>query len=507
MLKDRYDHIVIGAGSAGAVLATRLSEDPKRSVLLLEAGPDYPDFERLPDELKYGYGTTEGAVGGSHDWNFVGKVTDKASVTPVPRGKVTGGSSAINVQVFLRGLAEDFDAWASLGNDQWRFEKVLPYFRKLETDADLHDDFHGSSGPIVVRRSNREEWLPDQLAFYNACRAFGFPNCPDQNHPDATGVGPLPMNNPDRIRLSTALGYLSQARHRPNFAIRPNCTAHRILFEGKRAVGVEVESDGDRFVVEADEIVLSAGAVCSPQLLLLSGVGPADHLKELDIEVVTDRPGVGQNLRDHPLVVPTWRAKGDFPMDVQAPGYQVVLRYSSQGPRIPNDILILMSSFATEHAIRMGVGLYLAMGSGELKLASTDPNVQPSLDYNYLRDPFDRRRMREGVTMAIKLSEHEDFANIIEERIRPSDADLVSDDALDEWILQSVSTFHHICGTCKMGPPHDTMAVVDQYGRVHGVQGLRVADASIMPDCVRANINATVIMIGEHIADLIQQGK
>ena len=414
-------------------------------------------------------------------------------------------------------MPEDYDAWASLGNDQWSFEKLLSYFRKLETDTDFHDDFHGSDGPIVARRFKRAEWLPDQEAFYNACRAAGFPDSPDHNHPEATGVGPLPLNNPDGIRMSTALGYLNQARHRLNLTIRPNCTVQRVVFDGNRATGAVVESDGESFTVEGDEIILSAGAVGSPHQLMLSGVGPADDLRSRDIPVVADLPGVGQNLRDHPVVFLTWRTKEGFPQDASAPRIQMALRYTAQGSDLRNDMMILMWSFAVEGNIRGGnpmepVGinmlpiLGLAVGSGELRLTSRDPKVQPYMDYRYLEDPFDRQRLREAVRLCIELAEHEDFGDIIETRIDPTDAELESDDALDHWLSRGATTGMHISGTCKMGPASDATAVVDQYGKVHGLEGLRVVDASIMPECVRANINVTTMVIAERVADFIRQG-
>jgi choline dehydrogenase-like flavoprotein len=278
-----------------------------------------------------------------------------------------------------------------------------------------------------------------------------------------------------------------------------------------------LQSGGETSTVSGEEIILSAGAIGSPHLLMLSGVGPADQLRSAGVPLQVDLPGVGQNLCDHPHVYALWQPRPGFPMDPERPRYQVALRYTAPGSPLRNDLQLLMVSFATGRVDRGGDGrtpagiviqpvLNLARGKGELRLQSADPTLQPALDYNFLSDPFDRRRLREALHLCLRLSRHPAFEGILGARIAPTDEVLASDDALDEWMLREVSTTNHISGTCKMGPASDPTAVVDQYGRVRGLEGIRVADASIMPDCVRANTNATAMMIGERIADLILRG-
>ena len=477
----KYDYIIVGAGSAGCVIASRLSDDPGKSILLLEAGPDYPEFEHYPDDLKFGYSQTASAVDAPHNWSFQGNTTpEQPDPMPVPRGRVVGGSSAINGQVLLRGIPEDYDGWAAMGNDQWGFTDVLPYLRKLETDTDIHDDFHGSEGPIPVRRFKEDTWLPAQKAFHAACRAQGHPHDPDMNHPESGGVGPIPMNNPNGIRMSTSLTYLAACRHRLNLTVKPDVVTHRVIFEGKRATGVEVESNGERFMVEGSEIILTCGAIGSPQLLMLSGVGPAAVLNGLGIPVVLEAPGVGQNLRDHPNIRVPVEVLDDFPLNPEDPRTQVAVRYTCI--------------------------LELAYGSGHLKITSTDPNVQPELNYNYFQDdPRDLARLREAVRKCVQVLEHDDYKPIVKRLLEPEPGELESDEALDNWLKRNVTTSQHISGTCKMGPDDDPMAVVDQQCRVKGLEGLRVADASVMPNCIRANTNCTTIMIAERVADWINQ--
>lgn len=514
MRQNGYDVIVVGAGSAGAILAARLSEDPGRRVLLIEAGPDYPTLERLPDKLKYGYLTAADLAPGDHDWGFLAQATPQAEPMLAPRGKVTGGSSAVNGEIFLRGIPEDFDAWAGLGNSEWSFEKVLPFFRRLERDLDFGGELHGTDGPIPVIRWKREEWVAPQTAFHAACLDAGFSDCPDHNVPTVSGVGPIPLNTLDGIRWSTNVGYLNPARGRPNLTIMPDTLVHRVVFEGRRATAIVVRSGGELSTLYGGEIILSAGAIGSPLLLLLSGIGPADLLGVAGVSIRHDLPGVGRNLRDHPHAGALWAPRPGYAMDPDLPRYQVALRYTAPGSDLRNDMQILMISFATARVDRGGDGrtplgvaiqpvLNLARSQGELRLQSDDPEQQPLLDYNLLADPFDRRRLRDALHLCLRLAEHPSFREILGPRLYPTDEALASDDALDDWLLEAVSTTNHISGTCKMGPASDPEAVVDQYGRVHGLEGLRVADASIMPDCVRANTNATTMMIGERMADLV----
>ena len=327
------------------------------------------------------------------------------------------------------------------------------------------------------------------------------------------------MNNPDGIRWSTAIGYLGLSRHRLNLTIRPNVFVKKIIFKKDqivpKAIGLEVSSDNEDFVIEGNEIILCEGAIGTPQTLMLSGIGPKDHLDEHNIEVLLDCPGVGQNLRDHPLLPVIWKTKPEVDLDTVGPRIQVLLRYTAKGSSIHNDMIVYFNAVAGESyraigepvGISAALGLNLALSSGEIKLQSSDYREHPYLDYNLLDHDEDIRRYRDGIRMLVSLEDNSDLSDLILERLRPTDIDLDNDNSLDLWIRKHVLTGHHVSCTAKMGPKEDKMAVVNQYGKVYGVEGLRIADASIMPDCVRANINVTVMVIAEKIADFIKEGK
>jgi choline dehydrogenase len=501
----KYDIVIVGAGSAGATLAARLSQDPNLSVLLLDEGPYFQSINDFPEAVRTGYGNIS-RLAGDHISTFASRMNHHQPWNKTLwRGRVMGGSSAINGAFFIRGVPEDFDGWAADGNPEWAYLKVLPSFRRLETDTDFGGDFHGKDGPIPVRRVPFDKMLPTAKFFYQACKDLGYPYMPDINDPQAQGLCLNPVNDVNGLRINTAMAYLNPNHHRLNLTIRGQASVRRILFKGKRAVGVEVISGGHSFKIEAGEVVLSSGAVGSPFLLLHSGVGPAAQLKKLGMKVLHDLPGVGGNLRNHLYSVVRYQHLR--PQDAQFDKRQIILRYTSSASKRPKDFTInpdFRGSEETPPELWLTPTVELPASAGHLRLTSSDFDTPPEIDFNATH-PHDLERLREGVRLCIKIAAHSSFKGIAGPRIAPADPDLASDKTLDDWILRNIAGSQHQSGTCKMGPASDPQAVVDQYGRVHGLQNLRVCDASIMPNVVSANPNASTIMIGERMSELIPQ--
>jgi len=505
----KYDVIVVGGGSAGSVVAARMAEDPDTTVLLLEAGTDYPDLANLPEDIQNGHTRTAEDERSEHNWALRGTITEEQGEIHVAQGKVIGGGGSINGQVFLRGIPQDFDDWASWGNEEWSYTKVLPYFRKAETDLDIKDDFHGTDGPLPISRKVGETWPVIQSAFHTACLQNGFDTTDDMNGVEPTGVGVVPMNNQKGVRMSTAITHLAPMRHHLNLTIRGNVFARKILIENRQVTGVEVESGGEVFTVESNKVVISAGALKSPHILMLSGIGPKDQLDEYGIDVLQDTPGVGANLRNHPISPISFRVKEGIKLQPDASGVRIALRYTAKGSDDSNDMMMTTSSLFSpftgemlpDRIGRISCVIELPAGAGFVRLNSADPAVQPKFDYRYFSHPEDMRRMRDGIRLAVKMLETDAYKDVSDGRVTPTEEILTDDDALDLWIRQTVGSARHVSGTCKIGPDSDPMAVVDQQCRVKGFQGLWIADSSVMPQVPRANANATAIMIGERVAD------
>ena len=527
-MEEGFDYVIVGAGSAGSVLAARLSEDARRRVLLLEAGgSDRSVFVRMPSALSIPMNMRR------FNWGFHTEPEPHLGgrVMHTPRGKGLGGSSSINGMVYVRGHPRDFETWREMGAQGWGWADVLPYFRRAETRAEGGDAYRGDGGPLSTCYGTLAN--PLYRAWIEAGRQAGYAVTEDVNGFRQEGFGRMDMTVRDGVRCSTALAYLRPAMGRRNLAVRTHALAERVLFEGRRAIGLRYRWRGGVREVRAGEVILAGGPIASPQVLKLSGIGPAEELRAHGIDVVADRPGVGENLQDHlefyfqlactqPVTLyPAMRTWNKL-----AIGLRWLLRHDGLGatnhfevcgfirsragvrwPDIQYHFLPLAiaydgSTMAEGHGFQAHVGPMRSKSRGWVRLASADPAAAPRIRFNYMSHEDDWAEMRACVRLTREIFGQAAFDPYRGAELRPGAA-VVDDAAIDAFIRTGVESAYHPCGTCRMGASDDPIAVVDAATRVIGVEGLRVVDSSIMPQVTTGNLNAPTIMIAEKAADHI----
>jgi choline dehydrogenase len=526
---EQFDYIIVGAGSAGCVLADRLTEDGRFSALVLEyGGSDRSVFIQMPGALSIPMNTKK------YNWRYESEPEPCLGNRRfhVPRGKVLGGSSSINGLVYVRGNPLDFERWEEEGAAGWGYRHVLPYFRRAEGRRDGADAYRGGEGPLATRYGPTTNPLYD--AFIEAGRQAGYPPTPDINGERQEGFGRLDMTVKSGVRSSAANAYLRPAMRRPNLQVRAHALATRVVFDGRRATGVAYLKGGREQVAQARrEVILCGGPINSPQLLKLSGVGPAAELRALGIPVVHDLPGVGENLQDHlefyfqvaskqpitlyrhtglisrGLIGLQWllRGRGHGATNHFEAGGFIRSRAGVRYPDIQFHFLPLAVSYdgkglATEHGFQAHVGPLRSKSRGWVRLKSPDPRAYPAIQFNYMSHADDWTEMRACVRLTREIFAQAAFAPYRGREIAPG-ADVASDEAIDAFVRRHIESAYHPSCTCKMGAKDDAMAVVDPEARVYRLEALRVVDSSIMPSVTSGNLNAPTIMIGERCADLI----
>ncbi len=518
----QYDYAIVGAGSAGATLAARLSARANRQVALIEAGPDWRSSD-APAALRSANPSRiiNDPQFSAFRWDTL---TARRTKDQTPRlywrGRGLGGSSTINGQIAIRGVPEDFNRWAAAGCAGWGFADVLPFFNQLETDLRYGAaPYHGDAGPIPIYRAPLTQWGCVDLALGEAGVDLGYGWAPDHNAPGALGVSPYAINSRDAQRVTTNDAYLEPHRGRNNLAISCETDVECVLFDGARAIGVRCVSASRTRDVYANEVILAAGAVHSPAILLRSGVGPPDHLRELGIAVRQALP-VGESFQDHPIAALPIVLKDGVTPPPEFRHTNCCIRYSSHlAGAGPGDMMIVAMNRLGDGLGRntraptanfglLGVWVNQCFSRGVLRLSSTDPLAQPIIEENMLDDPRDALRMRDGVRRLLDIARQPGFDSIAKLITTGPEGDsldtLDSDAAIDRWVMRTAGDAQHATSSCRMGPADDPGSVVDPDCRVIGIAGLRVIDASIMPSVVCANTHLTTVMIAETMAHRLE---